>query len=60
MPHTTDHPDPSIMAEAEGKGWRELLPIKLAIGTQCLAWAFQLPYVPLFCQESLGATKLQV
>ena len=36
------------------------MPIKLAIGAQCLAWSFQLPYVPLFLQEDLNASKVQI
>ena len=51
------------MDEVWWKRWgltQETLPIKLAIGAQCLAWSFQLPYVPFFFQDQLGASKLQV
>ena len=50
----------SARAPVEAVGWRETLPIKLAIGLQCLAWSFQLPYVPLFFQEQLHASKVVI
>ena len=58
MPDLPEHHGGGFAAEQ--LGWRQTMPIKLAIGAQCLAWSFQLPYVPLFLQEDLNASKVQI
>ena len=43
-----------------GSNTNSYMDIKLAIGFQCLAWSFQLPYVPFYLQEELNASKVVI
>ena len=52
-------PGPALTS-AEHNGAADYLKIKLAIGLQCLAWSFQLPYVPLYLQDELHASKVTI